>query len=513
MSLSPPTAAAFAAELAHAVVDGQEEAWPRLRSELDQLSGRDWLVLDAAARSYRLNHAMPVAGVRGWLGPNLGEPSGLVAAVTSLHVDGRFRERAALALAGMSGGIAVSAAAVRLLDHVEQVRAAASQSIAAMLVAQPVPDLLVRSLDVVLAGRDRFQGPAALQALERLGERQFNKHDYVELLIGAPARRVRRHGFEVANELGLLTVPRLLEAVRLEEDQLIVAWCADWLYERAAPSDFADLLDARGAFVRQVAVLRVDDTSLPDAQLLQRAADRAPRVREAARFRARKRGLDIAGWYRDQLDDPEQPATRKAVTLDGLLGAGDASDLPAFQAAMADPRPRIRAVALRGVATWSTREETINLAEPMLLDPSTRVSASAARVLARAGAPSSAADDAWDSPRPGSRRAAWFLARATGGWNAVESDLRLATDADPELAGLGRSHVSNWLTTRAATTWQPLPEHQKVRIAALLDAWDASIDLKRTLAFHAGVRPLPGETRPPTQHGDVVPRKRKWWRR
>ena len=237
MSLSPPTAAAFAAELTHAVVDGQEEEWSRLARELDQLSGRDWLVLDAAARSYRLNYSTPVSGVRGWLEPNLGEPSGLVAAVTSMHADGRFRERAALALAGMSGGIAVSAAAVRLLDHVEQVRTAASQSITALLVAQPDPDLLVRALDVILAGRDRFQGPSALETLERLGQRMFNKGDYVELLIGASARRVRRHGFKLANELGLLTVPRLLEAVRLEEDQLIVAWCADWLYERAVPGD------------------------------------------------------------------------------------------------------------------------------------------------------------------------------------------------------------------------------------------------------------------------------------
>lgn len=512
MSLTPPTAAAFAAELTHAVVDVQEEEWPRLARELDQLSGRDWLVLDAAARSYRLNYSTPVSGVRGWLGPNLGDPSGLVAAVTSMHVDGRFRERAALALAGMSGGIAVSAAAVRLLDHVEQVRVAASQSITAVLVAQPVPDLLVQALDVVLAGRDRFQGPGALETLERLGQRLFDEGDYVDLLIGASARRVRRHGFKLASELGRLTVPRLLEAVRLEEDQLVVAWCADWLYERAAANDFAELLDARSAFVRQVAVLRVDETSLPDAGLLQLATDRAPRVREAARFRARKRGLDIAAWYRDQLD-VEQPANRKAAILDGLLDAGDASDLPAFQTAMSDPRPRIRAVALRGVATWSTREETINLAEPMLLDPSTRVSASAARVLARAGVPSTVADEAWVSPQPGSRRAAWFLTRATGGWNAVESDLRLATDVDPELAGLGRTQVSNWLTTRAATTWQPLPENQKARIAALLDAWDASLDLKRTLAFHAGIRPLPGEEVHRNVPAEIIPIKRKWWRR
>lgn len=512
MSLTPPTAAAFAVELKHAVVEGQELDWPRLARDLGRLSGREWLILDAAARSYRLGYSMPISGVRGWLGPNLGEPGGVVAAVTSMHVDGRIRERATLALAGSSGAIAVSAAAVRLLDHVEQVRTAAATSITALLVAQPSPDLLIRAYDVVLAGRDRLQGSGALATLERLARRLFRQPDFINVLIGASARRVRRYGFRLANDLGILSVPRLLEAVRVEEDQLIVAWCADWLYERAAPTDFASLLEARSAFVRQVAVLRVDDSSLSDAGLLRLAADRAPRVREAARFRARKRGLDVAAWYRGQLD-PEESATRMAAILDGLLDVGDASDLPAFRAAMSDARPRIRAVALRGVATWSTREEAIELVAPMLLDPSTRVSAAASRVLARAGGPSSIADEAWESGQPGSRRAAWFLTRSRGGWDAVESDLRLANDADPELAGLGRTQLSNWLATRAATTWQPLPDSQRARIGELLDAWDGSVDLKRTVAFHAGIRPLPGETRQPAPEAPIVRLKRKWWRR
>lgn len=149
----------------------------------------------------------------------------------------------------------------------------------------------------------------------------------------------------------------------------------------------------------------------------------------------------------------------------------------------------------------------------MLTDQSSRVSASAARVLARAGVPSAVAAEAWASSLPGSRRAAWYLTRSTGGWNALESDLRLASDPDAELAGLGRTQVSNWLATRAATTWQPLPESQRSRIATLLEAWDASIDLKRTLAFHAGIRPLPGEEVHRDLPADIVPIKRKWWRR
>lgn len=222
--------------------------------------------------------------------------------------------------------------------------------------------------------------------------------------------------------------------------------------------------------------------------------------------------MDVATWYRGELRS-EMPANRTVAVLDGLLVTGDATDLPAFQAALADARPRIRAVALRGVAAWTSSAETIAQVAPRLIDESSRVSASAARVLARAGAPTAVAAEAWASSLPGSRRAAWYLTRSTGGWNAVESDLRLATDTDAELAGLGRTQVNNWLTTRAATTWQPLPESQRSRIAALLEEWHASKDLKRTLAFHAGIRPLPVEEVHRELPAEVVPIKRKWWRR
>lgn len=512
MSLNPPDASEFADELARAVVDGSAADWTPLAVRLDRLSGREWLILDAAARSFQFQCAPPVSGIRGWLGSSLSEPIGLVAAVTSLHVDGRFRERATLALADVGGAFAIAAASVRLLDHVEQVRVIARQSLTALLVAEPRPEHVVRALDVVLAGRDRFQGPGALDAVEELARRLFSDTEYADHLMAAAPRMVRRHGFKTANQLGMLPTSRLLEAARDEEDQLIVAWCADWLFERGTSEDFADLLDARSALLRQVAVLRADDAVLPDGTLLRMTADRAPRVREAARHRARKRGLDVASWYRSELRS-DMPTNRTAAVLDGLLVCGDASDLPAFQAALTDPRPRIRAVALRSVATWAPKDEAIDQLAPMLNDPSSRVSTAAARALARAGAPPAIAAEAWASSLCGSRRAAWYLTRSSGGWNAVESDLRLATDVDSALAGLGRTQVSNWLTTRAATTWQPLQESQRSRIAALLEAWDASIDVKRTLGFHAGIRPLPGQVANEPPAGDVIPLKRKWWRR
>lgn len=514
MSLNPPSASALAEELAQAVVDESPSTWEPLAKSLEALSGRDWLVLDAAARSYRTHYSTPISGVRGWLGENLSEPSGFVAAVTTMHVDGRIRERATLALGEAAGLLAVTAAAVRLLDHVEQVRTIARRSLAAILVNDPGPDLAIRAFEVVLAGRDRFQGAGALEAVQAVTSRLFDEVEHAETLLAASPRDVRRYGFKTANQLGLLTVPRLLEAARNEEDQLIIAWCADWLYDRGTPEDFAGLLDARSALLRQAAVLRADDVVMSDDRLLSMLADRAPRVREAVRHRARKRNLDVAAWYRSALD-PDAPANRAAAVLDGLLASGDSSDLPAFEQALVDPRPRVRSVAARGVAVWTSGGETVARLAPMLTDPSARVSATVARVLARAGAPEAVTAHAWASSVAGSRRAAWYLTRSTGGWNAVEADLRLATDTDTELAGLGRTHVSNWLMTNAATTWQPLSDGQRVRIAELLSKWDASVDLKRTLAFHAGIRPLPSNERESgaSDTGAVAIKRKRWWRR
>ena len=49
---------------------------PQLIAEPEALHGLDWLVLDAAAPTYRPRHGKPVSGVNGRLGPDLGELSG-----------------------------------------------------------------------------------------------------------------------------------------------------------------------------------------------------------------------------------------------------------------------------------------------------------------------------------------------------------------------------------------------------------------------------------------------------
>src|SRR5262249_28395074 len=142
---------------------------------------------------------------------------------------------------------------------------------------------------------------------------------------------------------------------------------------------------------------------------------------DAARWRARRRAiaagsgqgtLDVAGLYRRRLADPGSTVTVRAACVEGLVATGTArEDLERVAAALADPAPRVRAAALAAVAGWSDRVTARQAARAMLLDPSGRVTSTAARTLTRLGVPVADADEAWASHQPWSRRAAWRVSR------------------------------------------------------------------------------------------------------
>ena len=218
MSLTPIEAYDLAVAVSRTVVDGVGDR-DELQRTLTALSGREWVVLDQAARTYRYQYERPVSGVRGWLDERLNEPDGFAAAVTSMHTDGRFRERAARALRGVGGPLAVTALAVRLVDHVPQVRQAAAESLQHANVAEH----LERVMDVVLAGRDRRFGPDAVEIVEPKLRAEVGREALIAALLTSPLRRVRRRGVELAHRSGLLSVERLHEIARTETDQLILA--------------------------------------------------------------------------------------------------------------------------------------------------------------------------------------------------------------------------------------------------------------------------------------------------
>ena len=485
-AITPAEARALATELAAGAVANDERLWAAGARELARLDGRGWLALDQAARSYR-HPAMPVSGVRGWLGHSLGEPTGFVAALTSLHVDGRFREHAVVVLASIDGEIATRALAVRLLDHVPQVRAHA----AAALRTRVDPRSIELVLDTVLAGRNRLQAAEAIAGLRQLIAtlEEAGTARPLDVLMTSGLRRVRRWAFALAHERGRLDDQDLVRAAVGDADQWVQAMCARWLMQTAAPSALVPLLEARSVEARLVAVTRVPGSAVDQDVLVRLLSDRAPRVREQARWRARKLGVDVVETYRHLARTSERPRER-ATALDALALVGDESDVPIIVAALADRHVRVRAAAVTAVLGRLERPRATVLLTPLLDDVSGRVSSAAARALMRLGVAGSVAATAWQSERPSSRRAAWRVARSTGGWHRVEADLRAAADHDRHLASLGEAGIRNWLEVGAATTWSVLTDDQRARIATHLDASRLDPERKRVVSFHAAIPAL-----------------------
>lgn len=492
-------------ELVGWVQSGPEQQWAAGAARLEALTGGEWVQLDGAARGYHPEHGRPVDGARGWLAASAQEPTSFVAAVTSLHVDGRIRQRATLILAERSGPVVVSALALRLLDHVPQVRETAAVGICAALEDATAGDALA----VVLAGGARRYGPAALGTVVALLLEQVTAPELVALLVRNPDRRVRRWVFAFAHEYGVLTRELLLDAITSDPDQLIVVWCADWLRTRALPSDFAAMLTSSSVEVVLTAVTFAPDAELPNEKLLGWTTSRSPRIREAARRRAARRGLDVVAWWRIKVTSGS--AGTRAACIEGLAVAGGPRDAGIVQAALRDVSSRVRASATIAFAAGSTPEAVLTMLSPLLLDPSPRVTSAAARALGRAGAGPLQAKPAWASQQVWSRQAAWQLMRSGGGWYRVEADLRACIDDDPHLAAAGTTGVRNWLTTGAATTWAVLDPAQRDRIASLLNRWPGPDHPARAVAFHARIPWHPAELDPaPRADEPQAPRLSRW---
>jgi len=450
------------------------------------MDGRGWLMLDEAARPYTYQGGTPVSGAQGWLGSEVAETTGFVATVTSFHSDGRIRQRATRVLAGLEGVVPATAVAVRLLDHVPQVREQARSALLGRLDAHCAPQVL----GVLLAGRGRQHAPAALAWVRAALLERLPAATLVQRLLVAGDRDVRRWAAALGHDQGLLSSTRLLSLVRSDSDQWLRASGAAWLLPVADRQQLSALLTGNTVEARLVALSGLPDDLLDDEHLLPLLAERAPRVREQARWRAARRGIDVASWYREQLVESNRPGRALAASLDGLGAVGGPADLEVFTAHLGHHSARVRAAAVIAVSTHATREAAVALLEPLLLDRSPRVSSTAARALIRVGAPQATAEAAWASPQPWSRRAAWRMSRGAGSWDRVEADLRAAADPDPQVASLGLSGIRNWLATSAATTWAALPEPQQARVEQLLATGCVDSATSRLVAFHAGIQGL-----------------------
>lgn len=501
--------------LRHDVLGRHPVPWDEWERHLAGLDGRDWLLLDKLARRETWTPAI-MHGVRGWDTLDLSRAATPALVAAAMHVDGRLRERAVRALAGRGGPVASAALGLRLLDHVSVVA-----SEARVVVEQHRGELALDVvMDVLVNGADRRTAGGRWTGLvDDLG---LDTPPVLERLRATAHRAARRWAVQRSLDQGLLDEDAVVHLATSDRDQWLRRVAAEHLGRAPSPARLASLLDARSVEARLTAVTRMPEELLDGATLERVLLDRSPRVREQARWRARRRGLDVAEVCRRRLGDPAPQVV--AAALDGLAWTGDEVDVEAVGDLLHHPASSVRAAAVRTFAARAPPTLAVPTLAPLLDDPSGRVSAAAATVLARAGAAPSFSAEAWESSRPTARRAAWRVVRAAGGWARVAADLRAASDPDAHLAGLGRDGLRSWLLHGAASTWGRPDAEQARAMAEHLSASGLSPTDAELVAFHAGLpfapvaftsAAAPGETHPDgPSPGVASPRRerRGFWR-
>jgi hypothetical protein len=491
--------------LVHAVREDQAEIAEDWFHWLLNRTGREWLLLDGIARGRGWNRGV-VVGSR-WAERSLGKRPELIGeVVVSWHVDGRLRERATQRLALRSDRISAAALAVRCLDHVPQVR---DQALSGLLL-EPRIEAVDAVIAVLAAGLERSGARAALTAYT---DRVLVTPDGAEALLSHTQHRdhgVSRWVAAFALDRQLLTPEQVLELSRTHLDPLVRArYTARVVAD--SPEMLTRLLNGRFVDSRVAALQQLPDRDLSEARLRSALLDRSPRVRAVAQLRSRSRDLDAATVYRSQLGNTVPK--RAAAALSGLAAVSTAQDAPHAVRLLDHPQPTVRAAAVGALAALAGADEVIPLATPLLLDSSTKVITAATQALVRVDAGATAATTAWQHPQVASRRAAWRVSRAAGGWDKVVADLMAANDADPVLAQNGRTALKTWLVFGAARTWQQATGAQQASIADLLTGSALGKKASRQVAFHAGVSWNAPTTAPAQQVPASPPPRLRWWQR
>jgi hypothetical protein len=483
MLTQPQLREALAAMVASAT--GTDEAdWARWATWLTERQGRELLQLDDMARRYSPQYAVTVSGTRSWLGPEMADPSGFVATVTSWHADGRIRERATVFLAGSPMPLRASALALRSLDHVLEIREVALLGLIRQTQSTDQLDAVMR---VLVAARRRGNAGSALDAYLTQHRLVHSGPEALRPLIRSADRRVRRWAYEELHRAELLSTDDLVAGCRSEPDQLVRVNCARWLGEQATPELLASLLSARFADGRMVAAQHLADDLLDDQALELLLLDPSARVRELACWRARRRGKDLRSFYVGRLQQDQRLRRETVACLEGVAEHGHRADLEDVHVLVGSKGPSVRASALSVLTKLEDPSLVIPLLARSLHDPSPRVAAVAARGLISHGGGVREALEAWESDQSWTRRAVWRLHRSAGTWERVEADARAGADEDPNLSALGLDGLRNWLNASAATAWgAPTPEMQE-RIARDLERCPLSVAEHRRLAFHAGL--------------------------
>ncbi|ATY15772.1 hypothetical protein CU254_39325 [Amycolatopsis sp. AA4] len=388
----------------------EAEAW------LASATARELLRIDYYARQSR--YPVPVLGrARDW---KLKNAAPVVAALASLHPDGRLREQAVRVLCASSGVVSDRALAVRVTDHVDEVRELAEQEVlrrTTLAQAERIVPVLQR-----ISQRGRGSGVLGryLRALvDAHGEASVWKY-----LRSSEDLDVRRTAFRRSFETGLLGLADAVRMLPRERDQVVRRQLIHVIAESAAPDVIAEsLLRGRSAESRVLGLVKLTAEQLDPVDVERLLVDRSVLVRMWARLRWQEMGRDPVEVYAAVARSAAGPLVRARGYV-GLAEAGSELD----RAEIVE-LARSADLALKKIGLSLLRGKAVASEVPWLLREMAGEDSRAARL---AGDVLSSSPRLWsladlavlkDSADPVVQRRGWWLHRSLGGWEAVIVDL------------------------------------------------------------------------------------------
>jgi hypothetical protein len=300
---------------------------------LTSLNGQDLLRVDESARS---GWASIVVGSEFWNAADLSEPTGLVTSLLSLHADGRCRERAIRRLGQSDDDLVTALLAVRCGDWVKPVRERALL----LVLDRSTQRQAEIVLGVLLAGRDRANMSAALERYVSAVV-AANPGIATRLSTESEDRLTRRWAYQYLLTNQALTPQRAAQALTDKGDKLISSWCAHYLARVADPTMMASMLESGSSETRLIALQNIADDRLGNAELERVLLDRSRRIRQAAQWKAKRLGFDMASFYRARLAKPSPSHQQAAAAVSGVAATGSLVDAPLLHRFLTDPTPAV----------------------------------------------------------------------------------------------------------------------------------------------------------------------------
>ena len=399
-----------------------------------------------------------------------------------MHADGFLRERAVHELARRREPLSTRVLALRSADHVEAVATLARDELLRRTAMHELTDVL----PVLLRLRGRTRAAAVEPSYVEAAERRYGAEAVWSMLRDTHDRRLRREAFRHSASARYLSVDEAVRLTAYEHDAVVHHVLVHLIADSGSTDLVRTLLTSRSALGRVLALVRLEATQVPAADLRRLVVDRSELVRLWARRRAQESGIDPVEVCAVVARSDAAPTLRENA-FRGLAEAGEEVAREEVLVLVSSEAPALRRAGLRLIRGHVTAEDVGLLLDVVSTCPprTARLAVDALDDDAVLWSPADL-EPLWSSASPAVRTRAWQLQRRRGGWETTIADLRARQDV----------HLASRAPVPAPPTYGTLTDDQRERLRAVLRGSLVDRQALELVATSAGVPfAVPGRPR------------------